>query len=132
MMKNIAALCLLGLCGAIAAIPASAANISRDARCRVWQTNAIDYNGACHFWSEDGDSFSLTFPTGEGDGDLRRYHITRIRVRVIRTGVAEVSEPDRLADRRWGRALRSRLDRACWTAAALAPGEAGFWMVCAR
>ena len=129
-MKNITALCLLGLCGAIAAIPASAADVSRDARCRVWQTNAIEYAGACRFWSEDGGSFSLTFPTGEEGGDLRRYHITRIRVRVIRPGVAEVSEPDRPADRRWGRALRSRRDRACWTASALDPGEAGFWMVC--
>ena len=131
-MKNIAALCLLGLCGAIAAIPASAADVSRDARCRVWQTNAIDYEAACRLWPEDGGSFSLTFPTGEEGGDLRRYHITRIRVRVIRPGVAEVSEPDRPADRRWGRALRSPRDRGCWTASALSPGEGGFWMVCAH
>ena len=122
-MKGVAALGLLALCGVVVANPAFAADASRDARCRVWQRNAIEYDGPCRFWSEDGGSFSLTFPTGEGTEDLDRYHITRIRVRVVRPGVAEVSEPDRPADRRWGRALRSRRDGACWSAP--------FWMVCA-
>jgi hypothetical protein len=113
----------LVLSAALLASAASAAGPVRNARCDIWQRNAIQYDGPCNLRPEGGGSFSLTFPHSEEAESLEQYHVTRIRVRVVQRRVAQVSEPDRRVDVSWGRAIRSRHDRACW--------EGDYWHVCA-
>jgi hypothetical protein len=113
----------LALSAALLASAATAAGPVRTVRCDIWQRNAIQYDGPCSLRPEGGGSFSLTFPHSEEAESLEQYHVTRIRVRLVRPRVAQVSEPDRRADPSWGRAIRSRRDRACW--------EGDYWHVCA-
>jgi hypothetical protein len=93
-MARVAVWGVLALSAAIAAIPASAAREASTAACRLWSRNAIEYDGPCIVRPERGGSFSLTFPHSEEALDLERHHVARIRVRMVRPGVAEVSVPD--------------------------------------
>jgi hypothetical protein len=108
---------------ALVAGAALAAQPVRPARCDIWARNAISYEGPCTLRPERGGSFSLTFPHNEETESLERYRVTQISVRIIRQGLARVSEPNRRVDSSWGRAIRSRRDRTCW--------EGDYWHVCA-
>jgi hypothetical protein len=118
--RSVAALGPIALCATLSATaPPAAQGAGRPARCDIWYRNAIQYDGPCRFRPEGGGSFSLSFPRGEHDLALR--NVARIRVRLVRPGVARVSADDAAAA--WGRARRSRRDRACWSAP--------YWHVCA-
>ena len=112
---------LVTLSATLLAAATPAAPPSRTARCDIWARNAIQYTGPCNLRPEGGGSFSLTFPHNEEAESLEQYHVMRIRVHVLRLGHARVSvngpDPD------WGRAVRSRRNRACW--------EGDYWHVCA-
>jgi len=92
-------------------LPASANAQGRAARCVVSGNGAPAYRGPCRFIAERGGSFSVapqgakSFPGG----------VTSVSVFVTETGVAEVRGlTARGVNSRWGTAVRSRRDRACW------------------
>jgi hypothetical protein len=101
-MLEIAALLLA------ASSPSSEPHAGKSARCDVWYRNAIAYQGPCEFALRAGGSFTLTFPQKAGDISQRR--VGQISVQVGRDGIATVTD----ADSRWGHAIRSKKDQACW------------------
>lgn len=94
---------------AIASSPAEAQR--RTARCVITSNGAPTYRGPCRFMAEAGGSFTVIpvgrreFPSGQ----------TGINVSITERGVAEVyGQTPRGPASRWGTAVRSRRDRACW------------------
>ena len=85
---------------------------AKDARCVIKQNGSVAYSGACHLHLEQGGSFSI-----------RRHYgkpilpsITDISVSIVSTGVAEVRGLTINGNNsRWGSAVRSKKDAACWT-----------------
>ena len=84
---------------------------AKDARCVIRQNGVIAYSGTCTFDLGRGGSFSIS-----------RYrtqtilpNITNISVDIISTGVAEVRGLTTNGNNsRWGTAVRSKKDPACW------------------
>lgn len=83
----------------------------RAARCVIASNGLATYRGHCRFYVEAGGSFTVTPPRG------RRFpgDVTGISVSIDEPGVAEVHglTPTGPASR-WGTAVRSQRDRACW------------------
>ena len=95
---------------AFAAVTAEAQS-GRAARCVIVSNGAPTFRGPCHFLAERGGTFTVTplraaeFPSGH----------TGISVAVVAAGRAEVhGMTPRGPASRWGTAVRSRRDRACW------------------
>ena len=84
---------------------------AKDARCVISQNDAIAYSGDCHFRLGEGGSFSIR----RHDTKAILPSITNISVSIIRTGIAEVSGlTTNGINSRWGSAVRSKNDPACW------------------
>jgi hypothetical protein len=106
-------LALLGAAAlaALAASTAADAQRPRPARCVIASDGQPTYRGPCMFTAERGGTFHVApgrgreFPGGQ----------TGISVEIVEPGVAEVYglTPTGPASR-WGTAVRSRRDRACW------------------
>ena len=98
-----------------ALLPASAADAQgRAARCVVTLQGSPTYRGPCRFLPEGRGDFVITPPRSR----LFPNDATGIGVYLIRPGLADVAMltptgPSTL----WGRATRSRRDRACWVGA---------------
>lgn len=99
---------LLGV-AILAALPMTALSAPKTATCEVY-TADDSYKGKCIFQSEKGGSFSIKKPKGEIlDG------ISDISVYVVKKGVAKVSGLTIYGNNsRWGTAVRSSSDKACW------------------
>jgi hypothetical protein len=99
-----------GTAVAAAALPA-AAQTSRAARCVIVSNGSPTYRGPCRFMAERGGTFHVSPPRGrEFPGGQ-----TGISVEIVEPGVAEVyGLTPRGPASRWGTAVRSRRDRACW------------------
>ena len=84
---------------------------ARAARCVVVSNGMPTYRGPCNFTPERGGTFHIAPPPGrEFPGGQ-----TGISVEVVEPGVAEVyGLTPRGPASRWGTAVRSRRDRACW------------------
>ena len=96
---------------ALAALPASAQHRGRSVRCVVASNGMPTYRGPCFFYPEGGGSFVVSPPRGRSfPGE-----VTGISVSIEERGIAEVYglTPTGPASR-WGTAVRSRRDRACW------------------
>jgi len=94
---------------AVAATPASAQG--RTARCVVSSNGSPTYRGPCRFIPDGGGRFTVTPPRGREFPSGQ----TGISVSLTETGVAEVyGLTPRGPASRWGTAVRSRRDRACW------------------
>jgi hypothetical protein len=85
---------------------------AKPARCLIKQNGATAYSGACLFHLEKGGSFSIR----RSDANPILPSVTDITVSIISPGVAEVRglTTDGI-NSRWGTAIRSRVDAACWT-----------------
>jgi hypothetical protein len=84
---------------------------AKDARCIIKRNDSVAYSGACHFHLEQGGSFSIR----RHDGKPILPSITDISVSIVSTGVAEVRGLTTNGNNsRWGRAVRSKTDPACW------------------
>ena len=93
----------------VAASPAAAQG--RGARCVVSSNGSPTYRGPCRFIPDGGGSFTVTPPRGREFPSGQ----TGISVSLTETGVAEVyGLTPRGPASRWGTAVRSRRDRACW------------------
>lgn len=102
---------LAGAALGAAALPHSAEAQGRAARCVVASNGMPTYRGPCRFTAERGGTFHVAPPRGrEFPGGQ-----TGISVEIVEPGVAEVYglTPTGPASR-WGTAVRSRRDRACW------------------
>ena len=101
---------LLTLALAIGLIPLPAE--AKDARCVIKQNGTVAYKGVCYFHQGKGGSFNVHLH----DGKQILPNITDISVSVVSTGVAEVRglTTDGI-NSRWGSAVRSKTDPACWT-----------------
>ena len=96
---------------ALAALPAAAQSQGRGARCVIVSNGQPTYRGPCTFIPDGGGSFTVAPPRRrEFSGGQ-----TGINVSITEPGVAEVYglTPTGPASR-WGTAVRSRRDRACW------------------
>ena len=107
-MKLVLALLAAATATAVSA-PAEAQN--RAARCVIVSNGLATYRGPCVFIPDGGGSFTVAPPRG------RRFpgEVTGISVYIEEPGVAQVHglTPTGPASR-WGTAVRSRRDRACW------------------
>lgn len=107
------ALLLVALAGtvgvALAASPVEAQE--RAVRCVIESAQSVSYRGPCLFEAEQGGSFNVAPPSGRTFGS----GITSISVALTGRGIAEVRGLTRDGiNSRWGRAVRSNRDRACW------------------
>jgi len=105
------ALALAAATAAAFASPAPAEAAGRNARCVIASNGQPTYRGPCIFSAERGGTFHVAPPRGrEFPGGQ-----TGISVEIVEPGVAEVYglTPTGPASR-WGTAVRSRRDRACW------------------
>ena len=108
-MKTSAA--LLAVAAAVAVSLPAAAQQGRAARCVIVSNGAPTYRGPCRFLPERGGTFTVTPPRGR---EFPSGH-TGISVAIVEPGVAEVyGNTPRGPSSRWGTAVRSRRDRACW------------------
>lgn len=98
--------------GAIAPeVAAQSGSEAREVRCVINSNGLPTYSGPCLFYPETGGSFTVTPPRGRNfPGE-----VTGISVSIEEPGVAQVHglTPTGPASR-WGTAVRSRRDRACW------------------
>jgi hypothetical protein len=110
-MRNALALAVAAA-AILAGLPAAVdAQRPRGARCVVASDGQPTYRGPCIFTAERGGTFHVAPPMGrEFPGGQ-----TGISVEIVEPGVAEVYglTPTGPASR-WGTAVRSRRDRACW------------------
>ena len=85
---------------------------AKDARCVIKQNGTIAYSGACHFYLGEGGSFAVR----RHDGITILPNISDVSVSIVSPGVAEVRglTTDGI-NSRWGSAVRSKKDPACWT-----------------
>ncbi len=98
--------------GSLAAVAgaAPAAAAEKAARCVVETRQTIPYDGPCLFAAERGGSFTIDPPRGRNFvGD-----VTTISVAVVSRGVGEVRGLVGGTNTRWGRAVRSSRQPACW------------------
>jgi len=88
------------------------ASKGKDARCVVKQNGDIAYSGSCEFIPDSGGSFGI-----RRKGNARILpNITDISVYIVSPGVAEVRGLTTSGiNSRWGTAVRSKKDTACWT-----------------
>jgi hypothetical protein len=94
----------------LAAPPAAAR--SKPASCQIVSEGRVQFNGRCRFTVERGGSFSLS--RLRGHGPLYRS-IWSVSVTLVGRGVAEVRGlTNGGINSRWGRAVRSKRDPACW------------------
>lgn len=101
---------LAAMAGVLAAALAAAA--SKMASCQIASEGAVKFNGRCRFTSERGGSFSLSPARG---GGALYGSILSVSVTIVSPGVAEVRGLTRAGiNSRWGRAVRSKRNRACW------------------
>lgn len=109
---NQTALLIAGLASAAAAALAAAPAEARQraARCVVEAPQTVPYRGPCLFEAERGGSFTIDPPRGR----LFVGDVTTISVAVTGRGVAEVRGLVGGINSRWGRAIRSSRDAACW------------------
>ena len=76
----------------------------------------IEYKGQCKYMAHSEGSFTLMSPLGE----MPLFDsVAMVTVHITRKNVAEVSglvidKPSGGHNSRWGRAVRSKIDRACW------------------
>jgi hypothetical protein len=93
------------------AAPQAAAR-SKPASCRIESNGKVAFRGRCLFTAERGGSFSLG--PARGSGPLYGS-ILAVNVTIVGRGVAEVRGLTRGGiNSRWGRAVRSKRNRACW------------------
>jgi hypothetical protein len=103
---------VLLMAAAIVLASSPAAARSKPASCEIVSEGRVQFRGRCLFTLERGGSFSL--------GPLRRRgqlygSILSVSVAVVGRGVAEVRGLTTGGiNSRWGRAVRSKRDRACW------------------
>ena len=72
----------------------------------------VAYSSACHFQRAEGGRFSISRP----DGDTILTSIMDLLVSIVSTDNAEVHGLTTTGiNSRWGVAVRSQLDFACWT-----------------
>lgn len=85
---------------------------AKDARCIIKQNGNVAYSGTCHFYLGEGGSFAIR----RHDSKSILTNITDISVTIVSRGVAEVRglTTDGI-NSRWGSAVRSKKDPACWT-----------------
>jgi hypothetical protein len=91
---------------------ASSMLFAKSALCTVESNGRTMFHGYCDFLPERGGSFSLS----AFNRNRPLYNgISLVSVYIVQRGVAEVSglTSDGF-NSRWGRAVRSRSDRACW------------------
>jgi hypothetical protein len=108
-MKLALALTAAAFTGALLLVPSQAD--ARAARCVIASNGSATFRGPCRFSPEAGGSFTVeptagkSFPGG----------ISSISVSLMERGVAEVRGLTRAGiNSRWGTAVRSQRDRACW------------------
>ena len=102
----------LSLAVAVLIAPPQATAKPKTALCRIESGGSLKYNGRCRFTPERGGSF--TIGPVRGQGPLYRGVLV-ISVSIIRRGVAEVRGLTGAGiNSRWGRAVRSRRNPACW------------------
>ena len=84
----------------------------KNARCVIKQQGAIAYSGACDFQPDKGGSFGIR----RRDAKPILPNITDISVFILSPGVADVRGLTTFGiNSRWGTAVRSKVDPACWT-----------------
>jgi hypothetical protein len=111
---------LVALLAAAAPALAAAPQKARPARCEVWSGDSARWRGACLFMAERSGSFSVRPAKGRFPGDVSVVSVT-----LTGGGRAEVRGLTRNGiNSRWGEAVRSRKDPACW--------EGDDFEVCAR
>ena len=85
---------------------------AKSARCVIKQHETIAYSGDCYLHLDQGGSFSVHLH----DGKAILPGITDISVSIVSAGVAEVRGLTTNGNNsRWGTAIRSKVDPACWT-----------------
>ena len=95
---------------AFAALTIAAPAMAKNARC-VIDSEGTSYRGPCEYHVAKGGTFTVT-PVRENTFD---GGATSITVFVTRPGTAEVRGlTESGINSRWGRAVRSRRDTACW------------------
>lgn len=98
-------------CALLALASGAEAQSGRAARCVIVSNGAPTYRGPCRFFAERGGTFTVTPLRG---GEFPSGH-TGISVAIVEPGVAEVhGMTPRSPASRWGTAVRSRRDGACW------------------
>jgi hypothetical protein len=102
---------LAAVAALVLSLVASPADAQRPARCVIQSDGSATYRGPCLFRAERGGTFTVepprgrTFPGG----------VTSVTVAVIGRGVADVRGLTRGGiNSRWGEAIRSQSDGACW------------------
>jgi hypothetical protein len=101
---------LIALLLATAILPTVAK--AKDAQCVIKQGGEVAYAGSCHFTPDNGGSFSVR---RNGTKNILP-NITDISVYIISPGIAEVRGLTIWGNNsRWGPAIRSKKDPACWT-----------------
>jgi hypothetical protein len=85
----------------------------RSARCVIDAAGAPRWSGACGFEAERGGSFTITPSRGSFQNG-----VASISLAIVRPGVGDVRGLTSAGvNSRWGEALRSPRDRACWIGA---------------
>jgi len=98
---------VVALIAAVIPVPAS----GKDARCVIRQQGKVAYSGACVFDQEKDGSFFIR----RHDTKPILPRIIDVSATIISQGQAEVRglTTDGI-NSRWGRAIRSKTDAACW------------------
>jgi hypothetical protein len=83
------------------------------ADCTVTSNGIVEFDGPCGFLPDEGGTFSIATPGGEGP---LYGEVSVITVFIVAPGEAEVSGLTTSGiNSRWGSAQRSTTDPACWT-----------------
>ena len=105
------ALAFAAALAALALPSVAGAQGGRTARCVIVSNGNPTYRGPCTFTAERGGSFHVAPPRGRSFPGGQ----TGISVEIVEAGIAEVyGLTPRGPASRWGTAVRSRRDRACW------------------
>ncbi len=84
---------------------------AKDAQCVIKQNGDVAYSGSCEFIPDRGGSFSIR----KKNIEPILPNITDISVFIVSPGVAEVRGLTTSGiNSRWGSAVRSKKDAACW------------------
>ncbi|WP_123795553.1 hypothetical protein [Neisseria animalis] len=95
-----------------ALFPVTSMAASKTAMCKISSDGVVAYKGKCQFQSERGGSFSVR---SLKEGKPLFGEITDVSVYIVKPGVAEVSGLTTFGNNsRWGTAVRSQKQRACW------------------
>jgi hypothetical protein len=103
------AACLLSLAYAAPTLGEARARV---VDCRIESAGKVEVSGKCRFNPDEGGSFTLE----NIDADKPLYgEILMVTVAIVSPGKAEVRGLTRRGvNSRWGAAVRSTRDRACW------------------